>query len=207
MSPRPYRLGQRRAATDQTRARIVAAAHDLLSAEEGLAGFSVDAVARRAGVARMTVYYQFGSKQGLIQALFDELAARGRLAERLPAAFSRPEPLEALGEVIAAFGRFWASDRLVIRRVRALAAVDPELEQGLRERDGWRRNGIRVVLGRLAGAYGRRAADAFDEAVDVAYTLGSFETFDTLAGATRDVEKITPIVQRLILDALGWGDR
>ena len=39
MSPRPYRLGKRQAAADETRAQILAAARELLVAREGL-GFS-----------------------------------------------------------------------------------------------------------------------------------------------------------------------
>src|SRR5262249_20338293 len=123
MSPRPYRLGQRQTAGEQTRARIVAAARELLAAPGGFSGFTVDAVAAEAGVARRTVYNQFGSKMGLLEALFDELAARGLVA-RLRAAFVRPEPREALDELIAAFGGFWHSDRVVIRRIRGLASLD-----------------------------------------------------------------------------------
>ena len=33
---------------------------------------AIDAVARQAGVARMTVYYQFESKKGLLEALLDD---------------------------------------------------------------------------------------------------------------------------------------
>ena len=94
MSPRPYRLGQRRLAAEQTRARVIAAARELLMATGGFAGFTIDAVARQAGVARMTIYNQFGSKAGLLEALFDDLAARGGM-EQLPSAFSRPDPLDA----------------------------------------------------------------------------------------------------------------
>src|SRR5262249_56661173 len=117
MAPRPYQLGRRQTTVEQTRARIVAAARELLAAPGGFSGFTVDAVAGQAGVARMTVYNQFGSKIGLLEALFDDLAARG-LVERLRAAFARPEPREALAELIAAFGHFWGSDRVVIRRIR-----------------------------------------------------------------------------------------
>ena len=104
MSPRPYRGDQRRAATEVTRARIIAASRSLLTAESG-SGFNVDAVARSAGVARMTVYYQFGSKRGLLEAIFDDLAM-GNLAEALPAAHGKREPLEALEALIRAFTRF-----------------------------------------------------------------------------------------------------
>jgi AcrR family transcriptional regulator len=92
MSPRPYRLGQREATSQQTRARILGAALHLLREGDRVTEFSIDAVARRADVVRMTVYYQFGSKRGLLEALFDELAGQG-LVERLRAAFGRSDPL------------------------------------------------------------------------------------------------------------------
>src|SRR6266480_200148 len=60
MSPRPYRLGQRQVTTEQTRARILTAARELLTASDGFNGFSIDALARQAEVARMTVNSQFG---------------------------------------------------------------------------------------------------------------------------------------------------
>ncbi len=77
MSPRPYRLGQRQMITEQTRTRILAAARELLMESSGFSSFSLDAVARQADVARMTVYHQFGSKIGLLEALCDSLAALG----------------------------------------------------------------------------------------------------------------------------------
>ncbi len=205
MSPRPYRLGQRQATTEQTRARIIAAARELLVASNGFSGFSIDAVARQADVARMTVYYQFGSKIGLLEALSDSLAAHGGM-EQLAAAFSRPDPLDALTEYIAVFSRFWNSDRLVTRRLRALAALDPDFEQVVRARDEWRRGGIRVIVGRLVEKYGRPAPAIFDEMVDVLYTLIGFECFDTLAGPTGNLEEIAPVVQRLARSALGLAE-
>ena len=81
MSPRPYRLGQRQIATEQTRARILAAARELLLTSDTFTGFSIDAVARQADVARMTVYHQFGSKIGLLEALSDSLAAHGGMEQ------------------------------------------------------------------------------------------------------------------------------
>jgi AcrR family transcriptional regulator len=81
MSPRPYRLGQRQAASERTRTRIIIAARELLLSVEGFAGFSIDAVARQADVARMTVYHQFDSKIGLLEALCDSLAIYGRMEQ------------------------------------------------------------------------------------------------------------------------------
>ncbi len=187
MSPRPYRLGQRQVAADETRARILAAARDQLAKETS---FSIDAVARRADVARMTVYYQFGSKRGLLEALFDLLAARGGL-NQLPSAFQQPDPKVALERLIEIFARFWSSDRLVLRRLRAMAALDPELDQVLRQRSEWLRNGLRVIVSRLP-AGGAPVA----ETVDLLFALTSFENFDVLAGPDRTPEKVAPLVRR-----------
>jgi AcrR family transcriptional regulator len=202
MSPRPYRLGQRQATTEQTRTRIITAARDLLVESQGFSGFSIDAVARKADVARMTVYHQFGSKVGLLEALSDFLAAHGGM-EQLADAFRRPEPLDALNDYIRSFSRFWNSDRLVMRRLRALAALDPDFEQVVRARDEWRRGGTRVIVGRLVEKYGHPTPENFDETVNVLHTLLSFETFDTLAGPTRSIEEVAPVIRRLVYAALG----
>ncbi len=205
MSPRPYRLGQRQATTEQTRARIITAARELLIASDGFSGFSIDAVARQADVARMTVYHQFGSKIGLLEALSDSLAAHGGM-EHLANAFRRPEPLDALDEYITVFSRFWDSDRLVTRRLRALAALDPDFEQVIRARDERRRQGLRVIVQRLVEKHGRPTPEAVEEVVNVLYTLIGFECFDTLAGSTRSIEEVTPIVRRLAHAALGLNE-
>jgi AcrR family transcriptional regulator len=205
MNPRPYRLGQRQTTVEQTRARIVTAARELLAAQAGFSGFTVDAVAGQAGVARMTVYNQFGSKMGLLEALFDHLAARG-LVERLRAAFGRPEPREALAGLVAAFGEFWHSDRIVIRRIRALAAIDADFEQAVRARDERRRGALRTIIDRFAERYNKPSPGARNEVIDVLHTLTSFETFDNLAGTTRSPEDVIPLVCRLCQAVLERDD-
>jgi AcrR family transcriptional regulator len=205
MCARRYQLGQRQVATEQTRARILAAAQELLTAPDGIAGFTVDAVARQAGVARMTVYYQFGSKTGLLEALCDVLAVRGGI-EQLAGAFCQPEAREALAELIAVFGRFWSADRLVLRRLHGLAALDPEIGRVIGARQLRRREGLRILLARLAAQHGRRCPKDPEETLDVLLTLTSFETFDSLAGERRTPGEVTPLVRRLVFGVLGLGD-
>jgi AcrR family transcriptional regulator len=202
MSPRPYNLSRRQEATEQTRARILTAARELLAADNGISAFSIDAVARQAGVARMTVYYQFDSRSGLLEALMDDLATRGQM-ERLALAFGRPELVDALDEFIAAFGHFWSGDRLTMRRLRSLAALDVEFEQAVRARDDRRRQGLRVIVQRVGEKEPSLTPAAVEEAIDLLFTLSSFETFDTLAGPARTPEDVTPVVQRLAKAALG----
>jgi AcrR family transcriptional regulator len=204
MCPRPYRTERRKAAAEATRSRILAAARALLAASGGCSGFTIDAVADQAGVARMTVYYQFGSKRGLLEALFDSLAARG-LLERLRGVVCLTDPLEALAGLIGAFGGFWASDRLVLRRVRALAALDPDFEQAVHARDERRREHLTHILGRLIES-GNLAAESLDDAVDSLHALTSFEIFDHLAGTKRHPHEVVALVQRLAFGAFGLAN-
>jgi AcrR family transcriptional regulator len=195
MSPRAYKLGQRQLARDQNRSRILTAARDLLADESGPADFTVDAVARHAGVARMTVYYQFQSKRGLLEALFDDLANRGLMPHLRPV-FHEPVPARALDGLIHAFAAFWNSDRIVLRRVRALAVLDAEVAGTLRARDELRRGHLRNIVG-----------NARPSAVDVLHMLTSFETFDALLGSDRSVEEATRIVCELAAAILAPPDR
>jgi AcrR family transcriptional regulator len=187
---------------DQTQLRILTAARELLMAEGGFARFTIDAVAQQAGVARMTVYHHFGSKAGLLEGLCDFQAARGGI-EQLAGAFCRPVPLDALSEFIAVLCRFYASDRPMIRRLVGLANLDPDFEQVLRGRYDRRREGLRVLIRRVADTYGRPVPESFEEMIDVLNVLTSFETFDALAGSDRTTEEVIPMVRQLVRATLG----
>jgi AcrR family transcriptional regulator len=195
MSPRPYRLGQREASVELTRSRILTSARDLLAAEADVAGFTVDTVAHQAGVARMTVYYHFGSKRGLLEALFDTLAARG-LVGPLQQAFAQSDPVEALDRLVDAFCLFWASDRVVIRRLRSLGALDQEIGQSIRARDQRRHHALTTISTRLVT--GGHIQELRAEQLDVLHTLTSFEVFDMLAGANRTEKEAAQLVTRMV---------
>ncbi len=209
MSPRRYRMDQRQEAAAQTRGQILAAARAVLGAPAGISAFTIEAVAKQAGVARMTVYYQFGSKVGLLEALSDDFAERGQM-DRLATAFQQAEPLKALDQYIATFARFWQTDRLPMRRLRALAALDPDFSAVIRARDERRRQGARVLVARLRAQQGLAtegeglisSQDSRDDLVEILYTLTSFECFDTLAGPDHTLEQVAPLVQSLARRAL-----
>ena len=201
MSPRPYRLGERESTIQQTRDRILEAARALLTTSDGFTSFSIEAVARQANVARMTVYYQYGSKVGLLEAICDTLAANGGITQ-LANVFRMAEPRAMLAAYIRMFSQFWDSDRLLARRLRGLAALDPEFEQVIRARDERRRRGTEVLAQRLADSTGQPTPDAMHQTIDLLFTLTSFETFDTLAGPARSCAEVAPLVQRLTERAL-----
>ncbi len=198
MSPRPYNLGRRQDQIAHGRRQILDAARALLGDTSGYAAFTVEAVARRADVARATVYYQFASKTGLLEAVCDDLADVGGL-DRLSAAFTATDPAEALRRFVTAFGRFWAADRRAMRRLRALAALDPDVGQVVAQRDQRRRDGLAVLTDRLRPDLepSRRS-----RATNLLATLTSFETFDSLAGPDRPLTAATTDITELALAAV-----
>ena len=202
MSPRPYNLEKRRAATDQTRARVLDAARQLIMGSS--VPPSIDAVAAQAGVARMTVYYQFGSKAGLLEALFDELGGRHFQSE-LPRVMSQADPLQALSDLVEVFFKFWSSERLVTRRIRGMAALDRDFEESIRGRDERRKILLRTVLARIEQKYGKPSNERFEQTVDLLYGLTSFALFDTMSADDGKAEDVTPQVQRLARLALDVG--
>ena len=202
MSPRPYQLGQRQAVIDEGRRRVLDAARALLAQPTGYQAFTVDAVARQADVARATVYYQFRSKSGLLEALCDDLADEGRMSD-LPRAFAEPDPHAAVHRLIVVFAGFWAADRVVMRRLRALAALDPDVHAVITARDERRRQGLEVLAGRLAAVGGIQPGDArLGDTIRALLALTSFECFDTMAGPDRDLGDAVPLVTTLADAAL-----
>jgi AcrR family transcriptional regulator len=201
MSPRPYDLGRRKEQIDDNRRRVIEAAQALLAEATTYTAFTVDAVAKRADVARATVYYQFGSKTGLLEALCDALAAAGQLTE-LAEVFNERDPRQAIRAFIMTFTRFWAADRLVMRRLRALAALDPDVAAVIEARDERHRNGLSVLVGRLAGPKTGFPAKQVDQAVRVIHALSSFECYDSLAGPNNDPAEVAPVLIDLAEAAL-----
>jgi AcrR family transcriptional regulator len=199
VSPRPYQIGERRKrATDATRSRIVQAAHALLS-DRNAQAFTIDAVAERADVARMTVYYQFKSKQKLLEALFDDFGRRANLTE-LRKAVTDPEPLRGLHQLIEIFCRFWDAEQTILRRLNAFAGFDPEVDRAMRERGSWRRDALAAIVTRL---HPRRG---FDDLIDVLHVLTSFETYDALAARGRSRKKIATALRATAMAMVSCWD-
>jgi AcrR family transcriptional regulator len=189
MSPRPYRAGKRRkAAVEATRARIVEAARDLLADPQATA-FTIDAIAERADVARMTVYYQFKSKAKLLEALFDDFGARANM-KKIQEAFRDADPAQGFTKLIEVFCHLWKTQGALIRRLSAMAVLDPEVDAAMQERGSWRREAIARIVERMS--LGPNAGDVFD----LLYVLTSFETYATLAAGHRAQKDIAALLAR-----------
>jgi hypothetical protein len=80
--------------------------------------------------------------------------------------------------------------------------IDPTLGEALRGREERRREGLRVIVKRISEKEGRPKAAAFDDVVDMLFTLTSFETFDSLARGKRRPKDVAALVHRLALAAV-----
>jgi AcrR family transcriptional regulator len=200
VNPRPYQSPGRDAAASQTRDRILAAAAAILGTAEGIDDFSLEAVAKRAGVTRLTVYNQFGSRRALLEAIFDERAARGGL-HRLAEAMANSDPHAALLQVIAIFCEFWTFDPGALGLLHAAGASDPDLAPSVGERNERRRQLFMVLVRRMADN-GRLRTKAERDLVDTLFALTSFWFFSQLATGGRTATATCRIIQELAKDAV-----
>ena len=198
MTTRPYRGSVRAAATEQTRRRIVTAASAVLRAK-GAAGFSLESVAKEAGVTRLTVYNQFGSRQALLEAIFDDRAATSGL-QRLFEAMADSDPRAGLRRLVEIFCAFWSLDPGSLAGLHAAASGDALFEASLRARNERRRKAISVLVGRLAER-GDVDPNAGLDLTDVAFVLTSFHSYAEIA-AGRTPDEACALIQQVVDDAV-----
>jgi AcrR family transcriptional regulator len=180
MSQRGYSLGRRQADVDRTRAAIVSAARQLV-AEFG-PDSSLRRVAERAGVSRITVYNQFGSKARLLEALRAEIG---------PGPGSAPEsgsdPSDDLRRRVTEACAAWAADPSLHRQL-----------QGHPRRQGEESDLDRALAERLAASDRLRPGSSIKEAEDVIGILTSFPAFDRLhKGGRRSPAAVAEILMRM----------
>jgi len=200
MTRRPYRSAVREAAASETRARIIAAASALLGSAKGVGSFSLDEVAKKAQVTRLTVYNQFGSRRALLEEVFDEVAARGGL-HRIAEAMPDPDPHSALRRVIAIFCDFWSSDTVALVRLHAVGASDSAFAVSVRERNERRRHLLSALVRRMAeGCHPR--GKALKELIDVLFALTSLAFFAQLVSGARTPDSACRLIQGLSEDAV-----
>ena len=198
LNRRHYVSVVRAAAANEKRERVVAAATQSLREDRGLGSFSLDSVAKAAGVARLTVYNQFGSRRGLLEAIFDDIATRGRLAT-IPQALSLPDPLQGLDAIIDRFCEFWSSDEAIARLHDAMA-TDAELAVALTLRNERRRRLLQALMKRLvpADVPARQRRDA----IDFVYAMTSFAMFRIL-GSNRSAAAVAQLIKTSCRAVLG----
>lgn len=197
---RPYSLGKRLELSDRRRTRILAAARAQLESN-GFLSLTLDALARESGVTRQTIHNLFGTKAGLLEALFDRLALDGGM-HRMGGVMQRSDSESLLEDFVQVFTDFWSKDRLFLRRIHGIAAIDPEFGAAVEARNRRRQTAAARIVDRLAGRKeANQAADKIRR-IAVLYALTSFEFFDVLAESCGDPGDTADLVLSLAQKAL-----
>lgn len=157
-----------------TRQRIVRAARNCFLSE-GVAGTSFDAIARRAGVSRATVYLHYASKEALLLAMLaEDWQAQCALYASLPGDAARPAAFaQWLRVMVTAYQRqrdFMGLYALVLGQEPALAA-QMELQ----------RQRLLRVLGEHFPAFDVESPVSPEQKLDAYLMLGQIEQFCLMA--------------------------
>jgi len=179
MSTRPYRLGKRAETAAATRQRILEAGWT----EIELGGYrpaSIEAIAARAEVTRVTVYRHFASRGDLLEAIAWDRIGRVQL-ERLDAARAHPDVVEAtrlfLRENCAFFGEVGG----ILRAMIDVEREEPELAAVLAlTYRGRRLESIRQLAERIAASEDVAPGWTVSGIADALSILTGIETFEAL---------------------------
>lgn len=174
---------------------VVAAARRLLAGIEGGVP-SMEAIAADAGVTRATVYNHFSSRAALIDAVLTD-AVRRHGMDRLVERSRGPSGNEALKVAITTCATFWESERTLLRCLFTLGADEPDVIQGLRQREAWRTQQFAEIVAAAT------PAETSSRLVGVIVALTSFATYDQLVTHTDDHATAEEAMQRAVAAHLG----
>ena len=181
---RPYHSPTRRRQAEQTSLRILTEARELFRSA-GFAATTMEAIASSAGVSVKTVEGIFGSKRGVLAAVVDPLASGGpprELVERVRAAEDPRTRLRLVAELA------WAAYHASVPEfelMRGAATVAPEIAAVAQSVDSRRRANQARLIAYLSERRVLRTDLAPDEAIDVAWTLTSYDVYRALVSEQR----------------------
>jgi len=193
---RPYELGKRLEQMGRTKATVLSAARSQLESG-GIREFSMESLAKASGVTRQTIHNLFGTRTGVLETLFDQIA-RDAGMERMRDVMMTSDAGTMLDGFIDAFSNFWAKNRLLLKRIHGIAAVDPEFGETIRARNQRRKMGATRVIEH----FGDCVRGQKSETIACLVALTSFEFFDALVESLGTVEAAEKQLPGLIRTAL-----
>ena len=170
---RPYELGKRLEQMDASRAAILRAAKQHLEAG-GYRRLTMESLAVASGVTRQTIHNLFGTKTAVLEALFDLIALESGMEGMREVMMSPPGDAQ-IERFVHTFCGMWSKNRVLIRRVHGIAAIEPELGAVIEARNQRRLMAATRIVQRMDGG-----ADTARRAAALA-AITSFEFFDALA--------------------------
>jgi AcrR family transcriptional regulator len=186
---RAYQQSLRAEAAMATRHRILEVTRECL-ARVPIANVGLEELASRARVVRSTIYKTFGSRQGLMIALAEDVLRRGGF-DQLGRAFRHPDPRVALESSLREGARLYGEQHAVARAILTLGALDPDLAHAAARFEFGRKEGMADLARRLKAKGYLRAGITEAEAADILWVVTSFDTFSQLyVGRRLSVEDV-----------------
>jgi AcrR family transcriptional regulator len=140
---------------------------------------NIQAIAKRAGVTRPTVYQQFGSLNELLLAVLNDALERADVRTVRKALQDR-DAARATRGVIRGSCRFWDSGSPLFGRIKGLALFDESAAHVDKLKEQVRWGHIENLAGRLWNDGLLRPGLSRKDAADRLYLLTSFELFERL---------------------------
>lgn len=174
----PYDNSARAASARATRARVLAAAHELFS-RHGYAGTTIKAVADAAGASSETIYKRFGSKARLLKGVYDVAMAGDdepvSVADRPQFVAVRDAPGPAAAAVAYAAHARALNERAgdLMRLVLHARGSDPDLDDFVSTVDAERLAGASMAVQQWARHGWLRPGLEPERARDLVWTLNA----------------------------------
>jgi hypothetical protein len=108
--------------------------------------------------------------------------------------------LEAFVEV---FVGFWGKDRLLLKRIHGIAAIDPEFGKAVEARNQRRKMGATRVVELLCRGAPGVDGDEKSRRISMLVALTSFEFFDSLAESSGSTESAAAGVGSIVKKVMG----
>ena len=174
MATRPYTAARRRGSPESAN-RVLEAAERLIR-DDAFHTATMDELAAAAGVSRATVFNRFGSKLGVLQALF-ERAMEGPQMDAIREALEIEDPVAALEGLIAASCAIWDREGYIHQQLQAIVVLEPDASALIDEQKHEQRADLQALARRLSKAGRLRPGLGQVRAVATLHTLTSLETF------------------------------
>lgn len=172
----------------ESRAAILRAARAQLEAN-GYRQLTMAGLAAESGVTRQTIHNLFGTKTGVLEAVFDLIALDSGMERMREVMMLAPADTQ-VARFVEVFCGFWRKNRLLLRRVHGIGAIDPEFGTVIEARN---RRRLRAAT-RIVERFG--AEDVKQRAAMLA-AVTSFEFFDALAESGGSEAEAEVMVLRL----------
>jgi AcrR family transcriptional regulator len=155
--------------------RVLEAAERLIR-EDAFHSATMGQLAAAAGVSRATVFNRFGTKLGVLQALFTR-GMEGPEMQAIREALEIEDPVASLENLIEAACAIWEAQGFIHEHLQAIAVLEPEASALVdRQRDEQRAD-LQGLTRRLARAGRLRPGLGEARAVATLHTLTSLESF------------------------------